>query len=166
MADNNNGAFIWSIANLLRGVYKQSDYGKIVLPFTILRHLDAVLAPTKDAVLAEHEKHKDGSIPVEKILPAISKHAFYNTSLYTVEKLSGDPANVRANLLNYIEGFSALENLRGVHRLRAWVMAGFTRAGFFARARVSSWRVGAGICLVRVAGLMHLNSAFNRMIGP
>jgi len=112
MAENNNGAFIWSIANLLRGTYKQSDYGKIVLPFTILSRLDAVLAPTKDAVLAEYAKHKDGAIPVEKLLPATSQHDFYNTSLYTVEKLSGDPANVRANLLNYLDGFSA--NVRDI----------------------------------------------------
>ncbi|WP_104199161.1 type I restriction-modification system subunit M N-terminal domain-containing protein [Cryobacterium sp. Y29] len=112
MADNNNGAFIWSIANLLRGVYKQADYGKVVLPFTILRRLDAVLEPTKDAVLAEYEKRKDGSIPVEKLLPSISQHDFYNTSLYTVDKLGGDPANVRANLLNYIDGFSA--NVRDI----------------------------------------------------
>lgn len=56
---NNNAAFIWSIANLLRGVYKQADYGKVVLPFTILRRLDAVLEPTKDAVLAEYTKRKD-----------------------------------------------------------------------------------------------------------
>ncbi|TDW30357.1 type I restriction-modification system subunit M [Cryobacterium psychrophilum] len=112
MAENNNGAFIWSIANLLRGTYKQSDYGKIVLPFTILRRLDAVLDPTKDAVLSEFEKRKNGNIPVEKLLPAVSKHDFYNTSLYTFEKLTGDPANVRANLLNYIEGFSA--NVRDI----------------------------------------------------
>jgi type I restriction enzyme M protein len=112
MAETNNGAFIWSIANLLRGTFKQSDYGKIVLPFTILRRLDAVLEPTKDAVLAEYEKRKDGAIPVEKLLPAVAGHDFYNTSRYTVEKLSGDPANVRANLLNYIEGFSA--NVRDI----------------------------------------------------
>ncbi|TFD54270.1 SAM-dependent DNA methyltransferase [Cryobacterium sp. Hh11] len=112
MADNNNGAFIWSIANLLRGVYKQADYGKVVLPFTILRRLDAVLEPTKDAVLGEFEKRKDGTIPVEKLLPSVSKHDFYNTSLFTVDKLGGDPANVRANLLNYIDGFSA--NVRDI----------------------------------------------------
>lgn len=112
MADDNKGAFIWSIADLLRGTYKQSDYGKVVLPFTILRRLDAVLEPTKDAVLAEDTKRKDGNIPVEKLLPAIAQHDFYNTSLYTVAKLSGDPANVRANLLNYIDGFSA--NVRDI----------------------------------------------------
>ncbi|TFD13797.1 SAM-dependent DNA methyltransferase [Cryobacterium sp. TMT1-21] len=112
MAEDNNGAFIWSIANLLRGTYKQSDYGKIVLPFTILRRLDAVLDPTKDAVLAEFEKRKNGTIPVEKLLPSVAGHDFYNTSLYTVEKLTGDPTNVRANLLNYIDGFSA--NVRDI----------------------------------------------------
>ncbi|MDY7544613.1 class I SAM-dependent DNA methyltransferase [Cryobacterium sp. 5B3] len=112
MAEDNNGAFIWSIANLLRGTYKQSDYGKIVLPFTILRRLDAVLEPTKDAVLVEFEKRKNGTIPVEKLLPSVAGHDFYNTSLYTVDKLTGDPANVRANLLNYIDGFSA--NVRDI----------------------------------------------------
>ncbi|MGY4858263.1 type I restriction-modification system subunit M [Cryobacterium sp. AP23] len=112
MADNNNGAFIWSIANLLRGTYKQSDYGKIVLPFTILRRLDAVLEPTKGAVLVEFEKRKNGTIPVEKLLPSVAGHDFYNTSLYAFKKLTGDPANVRANLLNYIDGFSA--NVRDI----------------------------------------------------
>ncbi|WP_281535351.1 type I restriction-modification system subunit M [Cryobacterium breve] len=112
MAEENNGAFIWSIANLLRGTYKQSDYGKIVLPFTILRRLDAVLEPTKDGVLAEFKKRKDGAIPVEKLLPAVSQQDFYNTSLYTIEKLSGDPANVKENLLNYVDGFSA--NVRDI----------------------------------------------------
>ena len=111
-SSTNNGTFIWSIANLLRGTYKQSDFGKIVLPFTILRRLDAVLDPTKDAVLVEFEKRKNGTIPVEKLLPSVAEHDFHNTSLYTVEKLTGDPANVRANLLNYIDGFSA--NVRDI----------------------------------------------------
>jgi type I restriction enzyme M protein len=70
----NNGAFIWSIANLLRGVYKQADYGKVILPFTILRRLDAVLEPTKDAVLAEYTKRKDQP-GLEHILPAVSGQA-------------------------------------------------------------------------------------------
>ena len=49
-------SFIWSIAELLRGNYKQSEYGKVVLPFTVLRRLDCVLAPTKEAVLAQLER--------------------------------------------------------------------------------------------------------------
>ena len=105
MADNNNGAFIWSIANLLRGVYKQADYGKVILPFTVLRRLDALLEPTKDAVLDTFEKrqHQPG---LDHILPTVSKQAFYNTSRFTLGRLAGDPANLKGNLLNYIEGFS------------------------------------------------------------
>ena len=105
MADNNNGAFIWSIANLLRGVYKQADYGKVILPFTVLRRLDALLEPTKDAVLDTFEKRKNQP-GLEHILPTVSKQAFYNTSRFTLGKLAGDPANLKANLLNYVEGFS------------------------------------------------------------
>lgn len=108
---NNNAAFIWSIANLLRGVYKQADYGKVILPFTILRRLDAVLEPTKDAVLAEYAK-RQGQPGLEHILPAVSGHAFYNTSLYTLKKLAGDPANLKANLVDYVQGFSA--NVRDI----------------------------------------------------
>ena len=112
MSDStNNGAFIWSIANLLRGVYKQADYGKVILPFTILRRLDAVLEPTKDAVLAEYAKRKDQP-GLEHILPAVSGQSFYNTSLYTLNKLAGDPANLRANLIDYVQGFSG--NVRDI----------------------------------------------------
>jgi type I restriction enzyme M protein len=105
MAENNNGAFIWSIANLLRGVYKQADYGKVILPFTVLRRLDALLDPTKEVVLETYAKRK--SQPgLDYILPTVSKQAFYNTSPFTLAKMAGDPANLKANLLNYVEGFS------------------------------------------------------------
>ena len=56
MADPNLSSFIWSVADLLRGDYKQSDYGKVILPFTVLRRLDCVLESTKPAVLAELDK--------------------------------------------------------------------------------------------------------------
>ena len=105
MADNNNGAFIWSIANLLRGVYKQADYGKVILPFTVLRRLDALLEPTKDAVLETFEKRR-AQPGLDHVLPTVSKQAFYNTSKFTLAKLAGDPANLKANLLDYVEGFS------------------------------------------------------------
>ncbi len=59
MAGNANATLIWSVAELLRGDYKQADYGKVILPFTLLRRLDCVLAPTKQAVLREYEKVKD-----------------------------------------------------------------------------------------------------------
>jgi type I restriction enzyme M protein len=62
MPDANLSSFIWSVADLLRGDYKQSEYGKVILPFTVLRRLDCVLEPTKKAVLAEHEKRKQAKI--------------------------------------------------------------------------------------------------------
>ncbi len=105
MADNNNGAFIWSIANLLRGVYKQADYGKVILPFMVLRRLDALLEPTKDAVLDTFEKRKTRP-GLDHILPTASSQAFYNTSRFTLAKLADDPANFKANLLDHVEGFS------------------------------------------------------------
>src|SRR4051794_870704 len=62
MVDNGHVAFIWSIADLLRGDYKQSEYGRVILPLVVLRRLDAVLEPTKDAVLAEYAK--SGNVPL------------------------------------------------------------------------------------------------------
>ncbi|MEB7446660.1 type I restriction-modification system subunit M [Arthrobacter koreensis] len=113
MSSNNNYAnFIWSIADLLRGSYRPHQYGSIVLPFTILRRLDAVLAETKEDVLAEYEKSKDGGIPLTVLLPRKSKHAFYNTSKYDFQKLTGDADNIQDNLLDYVRGFS--DNVRDI----------------------------------------------------
>jgi len=99
-------AFIWSVADLLRGDYKQSDYGKVILPFTVLRRLDCVLESTKEAVLAENaEKHKAGINP-EPFLLRKSGQSFYNTSPMDMKKLMGDPDNISANLFSYIQGFS------------------------------------------------------------
>ncbi|TQJ33052.1 type I restriction-modification system subunit M [Arthrobacter sp. SLBN-122] len=112
MSDQNYANFIWSIADLLRGSYRPHQYGSIVLPFTILRRLDAVLAETKDEVLAEYEKSKDVGIPLTVLLPRKSKHAFYNTSKYDFQKLTGDADNIRANLLDYVSKFS--DNVRDI----------------------------------------------------
>ncbi|MET4144426.1 class I SAM-dependent DNA methyltransferase [Arthrobacter sp. UYCo732] len=112
MSNQNYANFIWSIADLLRGSYRPHQYGSIVLPFTILRRLDAVLAETKADVLAEYEKTKDGGIPLTVLLPRKSKHAFYNTSQYDFQKLTGDAENVRDNLLDYVRGFS--DNVRDI----------------------------------------------------
>lgn len=105
-------SFIWSIAELLRGDYKQSEYGKVILPFTVLRRLDCVLEPTKAAVLAEFEAQKDSGLPVEHFLLEKSGHSFFNSSPMDMGKLLGDPANLRANLLSYVSGFS--ENVRDI----------------------------------------------------
>ena len=100
--------FIWSIAELLRGNYKQSEYGKVVLPFTVLRRLDCVLAPTKDAVQAKLETLPASidDIMREEMLNLASGHSFHNTSPFTFETLLDDPDNVTANLNRMINGFS------------------------------------------------------------
>ncbi len=99
-------AFIWSVADLLRGDYKQSEYGKVILPFTVLRRLDCVLEPTKAAVLAEYaEKQKAGLNP-DPFLLRKSGQSFYNTSPLDMRRLMGDPNNIRQNLFSYIQGFS------------------------------------------------------------
>lgn len=83
MSDQNNANFIWSIADLMRGPYKPHQYGAIVLPFTILRRLDAVLEPTKQAVLDEVTKRAD-SPAAAVFLAKASGQSFYNTSAFSV----------------------------------------------------------------------------------
>ena len=105
-------AFIWSVADLLRGDYKQSDYGKVILPFTVLRRLDCVLEPTKAAVLAElADKQKAGFNP-EPFLLRKAGQSFYNTSVLDLKKLIGDQDNMRGHLTAYVQGFSA--NVRDI----------------------------------------------------
>jgi type I restriction enzyme M protein len=99
--------FIWSIADLLRGDYKQSDYGKVILPLTVLRRLDCVLESSKVAVLSKFEQMKTMSI--ENLDPILNKTAgfnFHNKSLFDFNKLIADPNNIASNLRNYINGFS------------------------------------------------------------
>jgi type I restriction enzyme M protein len=102
----NLSALIWSVADLLRGDYKQSVYGKVILPFTVLRRLDCVLAPTKAAVLAEHDARLSLGINAEPFLLRKSGQSFYNTSPMDLKKLLGDQDHIRENLYSYIEGFS------------------------------------------------------------
>ncbi|EOR93325.1 Type I restriction-modification system, DNA-methyltransferase subunit M [Arcticibacter svalbardensis MN12-7] len=100
--------FIWAIADLLRGDYKQSDYGKVILPLTVLRRLDCVLLSTKDEVLKKFEQAKALNIQnIDPILNKVSGYNFHNRSLFTFEKLIADPNNLAANLRDYINGFSA-----------------------------------------------------------
>lgn len=97
-------AFIWSVADLLRGDYRQSDYGKVILPFTVLRRLDCVLEATKPAVLEELAKR--GEVGVEPFLLRAAKQSFYNTSKLDMARLVGDPDNIASNLYAYIQAFS------------------------------------------------------------
>lgn len=109
MADTtikNHAAFIWSVADLLRGDYKQSEYGKVVLPLTVLRRLDCVLEPTKAAVLERAEKLRTRVENVDPVLEGVSGEKVFNTSPLTFRRLLDDPRRVAGNLRAYIAGFS------------------------------------------------------------
>jgi type I restriction enzyme M protein len=99
-------AFTWSVADLLRGDYKQSEYGKVILPLTVLRRLDSVLEPTKAKVLQRAaELRASGLENVDPVLMQITGHGFYNVSPFTFRKLLDDPTNVGDNLRSYFLGF-------------------------------------------------------------
>jgi len=105
--------FIWSIADLLRGDYKQSEYGRVILPMTVLRRLDCVLEPTKEAVFAYLPQTKKLSPDAaETVLKKKAKLTFFNKSKFDFQKLVADPNDIAANLRNYINGFS--KNARGI----------------------------------------------------
>jgi len=106
MAEQNLSSFIWSVADLLRGDYKQSEYGKVILPFTVLRRLDCVLEPTKPAVLKELAKRTKAGINPEPFLLRTAEQHFYNTSPLDLKKLMGDQDHIGENLRVYIQGFS------------------------------------------------------------
>ncbi|MFN9374775.1 MAG: N-6 DNA methylase [Planctomycetaceae bacterium] len=106
MSQTNLSSFIWSVADLLRGDYKQSEYGRVILPFTVLRRLDCVLESTKPAVLAEKAKREAAKINPEPFLLKKSGQLFYNTSPLDLKKLMGDQDHIGENLASYIEAFS------------------------------------------------------------
>ena len=105
---NNLAAFCWSIADLLRGDFRQSQYGRIILPFTLLRRLEGVLEETKEAVLAEHDKVSKTDYPEEvqekMLLRATGGLSFFNISMMDLSKLGA--ADIKNNLESYIQGFS------------------------------------------------------------
>ncbi|MGC5322712.1 type I restriction-modification system subunit M [Micromonospora arida] len=105
----------WSVADLLRGDYKQSDYGKVILPFTVLRRLECVLEPTREKVLETNEKFGGQDVDVARFLRRASGHSFYNTSRYTLKLITSDSSQAAKHLLAYIGAFS--ENAQEVlHR--------------------------------------------------
>lgn len=105
--ENNLAGFIWSVADILRGDYKQSMYGRIILPFTVLRRLDCVLKASKEAVLDEYNRIKDMDIDIEPLLIKRSGKGFYNVSKLDFERLLNDPSNIEANFKAYLNGFSS-----------------------------------------------------------
>jgi type I restriction enzyme M protein len=102
----NHAAFIWSVADKLRGVYKQSEYGRVILPLVVLRRIDCVLEPTKADVLARAATLKGRVENVAPVLESVAGEQFYNTSPLDFRRLLDDPANVAGNLRSYIAGFS------------------------------------------------------------
>jgi type I restriction enzyme M protein len=105
--------FIWSICNLLRGPYKRNEYRKVILPLTVLRRFDCLLAPTKAKVLAEHKaiKAKPESV-VRSLIEKITRRSFYNLSKLDFARLLDDPNQLAPNLNAYINGFS--KNVRDI----------------------------------------------------
>lgn len=110
--DFNYKSFIWGIAEKLRGPYRRSDNGKVILPFTVLRRLDCVLEGTKDEVLKAAAATEEGNVARDFQLQKIAGYSFYNTSPYDLRKVVGDPANLKQNLQAYVAGFSP--NVRDV----------------------------------------------------
>lgn len=109
---NEKAALIWAIADKLTGVYKPHEYGEVILPLTVIRRFDCILADTKDAVLEKYESVK--TLPMRDILlkKAAGGLEFYNTSKYTFERLLDDPDNIEDNFCDYLNGFS--ENVRDI----------------------------------------------------
>ena len=106
---------IWQIADLLRGPYRPPQYERVMLPMTVLRRFDCVLAPTKSKVLARHEKLKGGKVTgaaLDSLLNRVAGRRFHNRSPLDFEKLQGDPDNIDRHLVSYIQGFSA--EVRGI----------------------------------------------------
>ena len=106
MAETNLSSFIWSVADLLRGDYRQSEYGKVILPFTVLRRLDCVLEATKPAVLTELAKRQQAGVNPEPFLLRKAGQLFYNTSPLDMKTLMGDQDHIGENLRAYMQAFS------------------------------------------------------------
>ena len=110
---NNLSSLIWSSADdVLRGIFKPSEYGRVILPFVVMRRLDCVLEPKKDQMYDLHNEYKDKvSDPGEVILSTVGS-PFYNISKFDLTRIKSDPTNVLMNFNNYINGYS--QNVRDI----------------------------------------------------
>ena len=108
---NEKANLIWAIADKLTGVYKPHEYGLVILPLTVIRRFDAILADTKQKVL-DRWKSAKGTPNADLILKRTAGYNFYNVSRFTFETLLDDPDNIEANLRDYLNGFS--ENVRNI----------------------------------------------------
>ena len=106
--------FIWKIADdVLRDYIVRGKYRDVILPLTVIRRLDTLLEPTKDAVLKTHAWMNEQKIFQQDVgLKKTAGYPFYNTSRFTLRRLLDEPSNIRANFENYIDGFS--ENVRDI----------------------------------------------------
>src|SRR5256714_7214095 len=106
-------SFLWGVADLIRDSFRRGKYQDVILPLTVLRRLDCVLAPTKEQVLAKQAELRGRQLEnLDPQLRRASGFAFYNTSRYDFDKILADAPHVAANLRNYIAGFSP--NMREV----------------------------------------------------
>lgn len=104
---------IWNVANILRGLYKPHEYGKVILPMTVIKRLHDTLLKTREEVLKTAENTQSmNDVMRERFLKDASGYSFYNTSLYTFETLLADPANIESNFRAYLNGFS--ENMQDI----------------------------------------------------
>ena len=113
MSNQNLSAIIWGIADdILRGTFKQNEYGRIILPFVVLRRLDCVLKSDKEKAIKTYKSLKDTIDNPEPAVLNKLKLNFYNISNYDLEKLKSDPTNIKQNFENYIQGYS--ENVKDI----------------------------------------------------
>jgi len=110
---NQISSLIWSIADdVLRGTFKPNEYGRIILPFVVLRRLDCVLEQNKELAIKTYETYKDKIDEPEDVVLKKLQLSFYNISKYDLEKLKSDPTNIKQNFENYIQGYS--KNVRDI----------------------------------------------------
>jgi len=117
-------SFLWGVADLIRDTFKRGKYQDVILPLTVLRRLDCVLADTKEKVLGKQAELRGRKLEnLDPQLRKVAGFAFYNTSRYDFDKLLADAPHLAANLRNYIAGFSpnmreVLESTKRRHHAR------------------------------------------------
>ena len=113
MEKQNLSSLIWSTADdILRGLFKPSEYGRIILPFVVLRRLDCVLEPQKDKAFELHEKYKKKLKDFNQVIQSQLNLPFFNVSKFDLLRIKSDPNNVYKNFNNYIQGYS--KNVREI----------------------------------------------------
>ena len=104
---NQISSFIWNVCDdVLRGMFKQHEYGDIILPFTVLRRLDCVMESNKDEVVKLYNDYKTKVDDPSPVIQSRIKSTFFNFSKYDLNRLKSDPQNINRNFQNYLGGFS------------------------------------------------------------